>query len=125
MGVVFRAYDPELSRHVALKLVQSGSVDLEHLATVEEYEQRLLRKAQALARLSHPNVVAAFDVGRFAGALFIAMELIDGVSLRSSLMQPRSRDEILSGDRDWQAAIDKPSSMRSTPPVRPPLPEPR
>ncbi|HTV22909.1 MAG TPA: serine/threonine-protein kinase [Polyangiaceae bacterium] len=95
MGVVFRAYDPELSRHVALKLVQSGSVDLEHLATVEEYEQRLLREAQALARLSHPNVVAAFDVGRFAGTLFIAMELIDGVSLRSHLMQVRSRDEVL------------------------------
>src|SRR5688572_1859738 len=65
MGVVFRAYDPELSRHVALKLVQQGTVDLEQLATVEEYEQRLLREAQALARLSHPNVVAAFDVGRF------------------------------------------------------------
>jgi serine/threonine protein kinase len=96
MGVVFRAYDPELSRHVALKIVQHGSVDLEHLATVEEYEQRLLREAQALARLSHPNVVAAFDVGRFAGMLFIAMELIDGVSVRTWLMQgPRSRDEIL------------------------------
>jgi serine/threonine protein kinase len=96
MGVVFRAYDPELSRHVALKLVQQGSVDLEQLATVEEYEQRLLREAQALARLSHPNVVAAFDVGRFAGTLFIAMELIDGVSVRTWLMQrPRSRDEIL------------------------------
>jgi serine/threonine protein kinase len=96
MGVVFRAYDPELSRHVALKLVQQSSVDLERYANVEEYEQRLLREAQALARLSHPNVVAAFDVGKFAGALFIAMELIDGVSLRAWLSErSRSRAEIV------------------------------
>ena len=96
MGVVFRAYDPELSRHVALKLVQQSTMDLERYASVEEYEQRLLREAQALARLSHPNVVAAFDVGKFAGALFIAMELIDGVSLRAWLSErSRSRAEIV------------------------------
>lgn len=96
MGVVFRAYDPELSRHVALKLVQPSSIDFERLGNTEEYQQRLLREAQALARLSHPNVVAAFDVGKFAGALFIAMELIDGVSVRAWLLEePRTRDEIL------------------------------
>ncbi len=96
MGVVFRAHDPELSRHVALKLVQPSSIDLERLGNTEEYQQRLLREAQALARLSHPNVVAAFDVGKFAGALFIAMELIDGVSVRTWLLEePRTRDEIL------------------------------
>jgi serine/threonine protein kinase len=96
MGVVFRAYDPELSRHVALKLVQQSSMDFDRLVSVEEYEQRLLREAQALARLSHPNVVAAFDVGKFEGALFIAMELIDGVSLRHWLqVEPRSLAAIL------------------------------
>jgi tRNA A-37 threonylcarbamoyl transferase component Bud32/tetratricopeptide (TPR) repeat protein len=96
MGVVFRAYDPELSRHVALKLVQQSSMDFDRLASAEEYEQRLLREAQALARLSHPNVVAAFDVGKVEGALFIAMELIDGVSLRRWLqVEPRSRADIL------------------------------
>jgi len=96
MGVVFRAHDPELSRHVALKLVLQSPAALDGSASVEEYEQRLLREAQALARLSHPNVVAAFDVGKFAGALFIAMELIDGVSLRAWLMeQRRSRAEVL------------------------------
>jgi eukaryotic-like serine/threonine-protein kinase len=94
MGVVYRAYDPELSRHVALKLVLES--DVEPLVAADEYEQRLLREAQALARLSHPNVVAAFDVGRFAGALFIAMELIDGVSLRAWLQgQRRTRAEIM------------------------------
>jgi tetratricopeptide (TPR) repeat protein/predicted Ser/Thr protein kinase len=95
MGVVFKALDPELSRHVALKLVQSSSIDVQP-ERADEYEQRLLREAQALARLSHPNVVAAFDVGRFANALFIAMELIDGVSLRAWLLgKQRTRPEIL------------------------------
>lgn len=96
MGIVFRAYDPELSRHVALKVVLQQSIDLERLANAEEYEKRLLREAQTLARLSHPNVVAAFDVGRFQGAVFVAMELIEGVSLRAWLEQePRSRKDVL------------------------------
>jgi tetratricopeptide (TPR) repeat protein len=96
MGVVFKAYDPELSRHVALKLVQQTSIDLDQHRAAEEYGQRLLREAQALARLSHPNVVAAFDVGRFGGALFIAMELIDGESLRRWLIvKPRALREVL------------------------------
>jgi eukaryotic-like serine/threonine-protein kinase len=96
MGVVFRAHDPELSRPVAVKLVQQQSIDIEHLANVDEYERRLLREAQTLARLSHPNVVAAFDVGKFEGHLFIAMELIDGVSVSEWLAQePRSLAEIL------------------------------
>jgi eukaryotic-like serine/threonine-protein kinase len=96
MGVVFKAHDPQLSRHIALKLVQQSSIDIERHCAAEEYEQRLLREAQALARLSHPNVVAAFDVGRFGGALFIAMELIDGESLRTWLMaKQRSCQEIL------------------------------
>jgi tetratricopeptide (TPR) repeat protein len=96
MGVVFRAYDPELSRPVALKLVQQQSIDIEHLANVDEYERRLLGEAQTLAKLSHPNVVAAFDVGKFEGHLFIAMELIDGVSASEWLGQkPRSFSEIV------------------------------
>jgi tetratricopeptide (TPR) repeat protein len=96
MGVVFRAHDPQLSRYVALKLLLPSSLSAAHTGGVEEHEQRLLREARALASLSHPNVVAAFDVGKVDGELFIAMALIDGVTLRTWLMEaPRSRAQVL------------------------------
>jgi tetratricopeptide (TPR) repeat protein len=57
---------------------------------------RLLREAQALARLSHPNVVAVHDVGTFGGDVFVAMEFVEGRTLRTWLREkPRSRREIL------------------------------
>jgi serine/threonine protein kinase/Tfp pilus assembly protein PilF len=74
MGVVYAARDPELDRAVALKVLQPN------LAGREAY-QRLLREAQSLAKLSHPNVVTVFEVGREGDRVFIAMELIDGDSL--------------------------------------------
>ncbi len=78
MGVVHLAWDPELDRHVALKLVHSGPfVDGERL------EARLRREAKVLARLKHPNVVKVFDVGRHEGELFVAMEYIEGPTLRT------------------------------------------
>jgi serine/threonine protein kinase/tetratricopeptide (TPR) repeat protein len=70
MGVVYSAYDPELDRRVALKLVRDTSDP-----------QRLLHEAQALARVSHPNVIAVHDVGTFEGAVFVAMELVEGRTL--------------------------------------------
>lgn len=72
MGVVYRAYDPDLDRRVALKLVRAVSDD----AT-----SRLVREAQALAKVSHPNIVHVFDVGVFGDTVFIAMELIEGRTL--------------------------------------------
>jgi serine/threonine protein kinase/Tfp pilus assembly protein PilF len=74
MGVVYRAYDPELDRRVALKLVRELS---------EQATARLIAEAQALARVSHPNIVAVHDVGRFAGSVFIAMELVEGRTLQA------------------------------------------
>src|SRR5580700_5282779 len=60
MGTVYAAYDPELDRKVALKLLQRGAL-----------APRLLREAQALARLSHPNVVTVHDLGPLGDSLFI------------------------------------------------------
>lgn len=93
MGRVFRAYDPQLERDVALKLILSG-VEADELATDladEERranQQRLLREARALASLSHPNVVAVYEAGiseasdRTPGEVFVAMELVEGQNLR-------------------------------------------
>ena len=77
MGVVYSTYDPELNRRVALKLVRRvpgrGSTE----------QARLLREGQALARLSHPNVVAVYDVGVHDDRVFVAMELVEGETLRA------------------------------------------
>ncbi len=76
MGVVFRARDETLGRDVAVKLV---------LLDGPEAQSYALREARALARLSHPNVVAIYDAGLHGDATFIAMELIAGVSLQAWL----------------------------------------
>jgi tetratricopeptide (TPR) repeat protein/predicted Ser/Thr protein kinase len=77
MGTVFAAFDDKLERKVAIKLVATRSGD-------ERARQRLLREAQALARLSHPNVVTVYEVGTLPdGGLFIAMELVKGQTLRT------------------------------------------
>jgi tetratricopeptide (TPR) repeat protein/tRNA A-37 threonylcarbamoyl transferase component Bud32 len=72
MGVVYLAYDPELDRKVALKLVRTPS---------PADDGRVWREAQALAQLNHPNVVAIHDVGRFEHGVHLAMEYIDGAPL--------------------------------------------
>ena len=61
MGVVYKAYDPQLNRGVALKLIRAQQQDSRGAAS--EGSARLLREAQALAQLSHPNVVSVHDVG--------------------------------------------------------------
>jgi len=72
MGVVYRARDAELGRDVAVKLVTTAGATSDTLAT------RLMREAQALAQLSHPNVVAVYDVGTVKDGVFLAMELVPG-----------------------------------------------
>src|SRR5499426_1201653 len=75
MGEVYAAYDPELDRKVAVKLlrIKPGAG-----VSLTEGRQRTLREAQAIARLSHPNVVVVYDVGTFRDQVFIAMEFVDG-----------------------------------------------
>jgi tetratricopeptide (TPR) repeat protein len=77
MGAVYRAYDTRLQRVVALKVLRP-STDGSTGGT-----GRILREARAAAALSHPNAVVIHDVGEFEGTAYIAMEHIDGVSLRA------------------------------------------
>jgi predicted Ser/Thr protein kinase len=86
MGVVYRARDPELDREVALKVMRASG----------DAGERLLGEAQALAQVSHPNVVTVHDVGRVGDDVFVAMELIAGLTLRAWCeAAPRSRDALL------------------------------
>ncbi len=89
MGEVYAAYDPELDRQVALKLLRPEG------RQVEELRLRLLREAQALARLSHPHVVAVHDVGMCEDGVFLAMELVEGTTLAEWLKEPRPSLEVL------------------------------
>ncbi|MGE5186958.1 MAG: protein kinase domain-containing protein [Acidobacteriota bacterium] len=88
MSVVYTAYDPQLDRRVALKVVRGEMLSEAHRA-------RLHREAQALARLSHPAVVTVFDVGDLESDTFVAMELVDGMSLRDWLKTPRRWREVV------------------------------
>lgn len=91
LGAVHAAYDPELDRKVAIKLLRSDAAG----SGLGELKARLLREAQAMAKLTHPNVVAIHDVGTFRDELFIAMELVDGVTLGAWMRQkPRPWQEI-------------------------------
>ncbi len=77
MGVVYAAYDRELDRKVAIKLVKYGSTPAHQGAG----HARLLREAQALARLTHPNIVGVYDVGTWEQSIFVAMEFIEGETI--------------------------------------------
>ncbi|HEY5937636.1 MAG TPA: tetratricopeptide repeat protein [Kofleriaceae bacterium] len=75
MGVVFLAHDPELDRKVAIKVLHP------ELWEAAGAEVRLKREAQAMAKLSHPNIVPVFDVGTHGNQLVLTMEYVDGVTL--------------------------------------------
>jgi eukaryotic-like serine/threonine-protein kinase len=90
MGEVYGAYDPELDRKVAVKLVRP------RVSRSRDDRGRLLREAQAIAKLSHPNVVVIYDVGTVDERVFIAMEFVEGKTLGAWLREaPRSRSQIL------------------------------
>jgi tetratricopeptide (TPR) repeat protein/predicted Ser/Thr protein kinase len=98
MGVVYEAYDLELGRKVAVKVLRVGA---------KEHATRLAREAQAIARVSHPNVVAVYEIGKLDDdALFVAMELVRGVTLRQWLpREPKAvLDVMLAAGRGLAAA---------------------
>ncbi|MBK7828671.1 serine/threonine-protein kinase [Nannocystis sp.] len=94
MGVVFAAYDPELDRKVALKLLHPRLGDADPF-TAGEARTRLVREAQALAKLNHPHIVAVHDVGEHERAVWVAMEYVEGETLSAWLKQRRTWREVL------------------------------
>jgi serine/threonine protein kinase len=75
MGVIYEAYDPNIDRTVALKVLRQDRV------TSEAFVDRFLKEAKAIGRLSHPNIVTVYDVGQDHGTIYIAMEFLAGSSL--------------------------------------------
>ncbi|HEV7558500.1 MAG TPA: protein kinase, partial [Kofleriaceae bacterium] len=87
MGTVFAAYDPQLDRRVAVKLVHPELAERGGL-------DRLLREGRALAKLAHPNVVSVYDADTDGNRVYVAMELVAGDTLAAWLRKPRSWREI-------------------------------
>ena len=91
MGIVYSAYDDQLDRKVAVKVLRGDTMRRDPQA-----RERLLREAQAMARVSHPNIVTVHEVGAQDGEIFIAMEFIRGHSLGGWLqLSPRSWREVI------------------------------
>ncbi len=89
MGEVWLAWDPELDRDVAIKLLRAQADD-------ERAGARLVREARAMARLAHPNIVGVHDVGTVDGQVFIAMEYVHGQTL----------GQWAKTDRGWREVVD-------------------
>src|SRR5262249_43808337 len=87
-GIVYLAYDTFLERKVALKLLRAdaGGSARQHM--------RLLREAQAMARIAHPNVVTVYEAGTFGDQVYLALEHIKGQTLTDWLREPRSFSDI-------------------------------
>ncbi|HSR31583.1 MAG TPA: protein kinase, partial [Anaerolineae bacterium] len=97
MAVVYRGYDTLLERHVAVKILSKTTLDRESRA-------RLLREAQAAARLNHPNIASVYDASEAEGIPFIVMELVDGPSLHDR--PPGDLEEIVDLACQVCAALD-------------------
>jgi tetratricopeptide (TPR) repeat protein len=95
MGIVFEAYDPELDRTIALKVLR-GTSD-------PDGERRLRREGQVMARLAHPNLIRVYDVGVADGHPFVAMEFIDGGTLGDWIAREPPRPQAVVLDAFLQA----------------------
>ncbi|MBN1203899.1 MAG: tetratricopeptide repeat protein [Myxococcaceae bacterium] len=93
MGIVYAAWDPDLGRRVAIKLLRT---DKQHAEGRTIGQARLLREAQAMARVTHPHVISVFDVGTLGEGVFVAMEFVDGTTLKKWIKEkPRPWSEVL------------------------------
>ena len=89
MGTVYRAYDTDLERPIALKLMHA------HYARQPEFRARLRQEALTAAKLDHPSIVKIYDFADTPGGAYIAMEFISGGSLRSHLQRLQARQRYL------------------------------
>src|SRR6188472_1159895 len=76
MGEVYKAFDPVLKRHVAIKMLTA------QLGLDAEMRKRFEREAQSAARLNHQNIVTVYQLGEEQGTIYIAMELLEGRDLK-------------------------------------------
>jgi hypothetical protein len=96
MGMVWGAWDPELERRVALKLVRLVG---------EGARERMLREGQVLARLSHPNVVPIYDVGAMGDQVYLVMEWVRGTTLRAFAKEKPAERDVLDAFRQAAAGL--------------------
>ncbi len=102
LGAVYRGYDPDVDRRVAVKVLAP------HLGAEDGFTQRFLRTVQAAARLTHPHIVTIYDMGKSDNRYFYVMEYLEGQPLNELLRElgPLSTDKTLSLLRQMTAALD-------------------
>ena len=77
MGVVYKAFDPELERYAAIKVMMPS------LQIDDKLRARFRREAKSVAKLNHPNIVSIYDIGQHDKSPFIAMEYVEGDDLKT------------------------------------------
>jgi serine/threonine-protein kinase len=102
MACVYKAFDPEINRPLAIKLLKA------QLRLDGEYRNRFLREAKGAGVLSHPNIVTVFDVGEDQGHPYIAMELVEGGTLAEEIKtsKPLTTAEIVEIGIQLARALD-------------------